>query len=310
MNTNNNFTPLAWHEGNVELQSHRASYAFGHVVPLLASSTTFLPFQIVTATGAITLTNDNTCDIRLRKLDGTDAVGSNLHSRFGLVKKSVTIREADTELGITAVTVDVIIYNGGTMTALPTGQYYLTLTSNSTTWYSDVVTIVSDTTKLTKLVWWDEKDLVFGEGCIVYKYGTNNSTQYKNTMYLLEELGMPEYTVEEEGDNRDGLFYASKLISGKKYKIQVAQLTEAMCDALRFVHLSDRVEVYDGYSRHYQCDSVLVTPSWQSGAVASAAVELTTNTFVKQLGTGYITDQLVTGVIGESVIGSSFVIGG
>lgn len=308
MNINNNFTPLAWHQGDIELQSNRATYAYGHIVPLFASATQFIPFQIVTAVDAI---NTGTCDIRLRKIDGTDAVGSNLRTRFGLVKKSVTLRPAETIDGTTipAVTVDVVIYNGGTMTALPIGQYYLTLTSNNVTWYSDVVTIVADVTKMTKVTWWDASDLLFGAGCIVYKYGTGNATQYKNVMYFMEEIGMPEYTQEEEGETRDGLFYASKLISGKKYKMQVAQASEAMCDAMRFIHLADWVEIWDGYSRHYLCDSVLVTPEWQTGAVASVAVEITTDTFVKTVGKGYITERQMTGVIGEAVIGQTFLIG-
>lgn len=302
MNINNNFTPLAWHKGDIELQSNRATYAFGHIVPLLASSTTFIPFQIIAATGLINVAN---CDIRLKNIDGTNAINSNIRSRFGLVKVART-------------NYDVIIYNGTNLgTALPIGQYYLTLTSGQNTWYSDVVTIVSDTTKMTKITWWDEPALQsgvgvteFGAGCIVYKYPVSGSTvQYKNYMYFLEELGMPEYTVEEEGEQRDGLFYSSKILSGKKYKMQVAQLSETMCDALRFVHLSDFVTVVDGYQRTYNCDSVLVTPEWQSGAVASASVEITTDTFVKHTGQGYITDQINTGVIGEGVIGSTFVIG-
>jgi hypothetical protein len=210
---------------------------------------------------------------------------------------------------IPAVNVDVIIYNSGQMDALPIGQYYLELTSGQRTWYSDVVTIVADVTKMTKVTWWDAADLLFGAGCIVYKYGTGNATQYKNVMYFMEEIGMPEYTQEEEGETRDGLFYASKLISGKKYKMQVAQASEAMCDAMRFIHLADWVEIWDGYSRHYLCDSVLVTPEWQTGAVASVAVEITTDTFVKSVGKGYITERQMTGIIGEAVIGQTFLIG-
>jgi len=309
MNINNNFTPLAWHQGNIELQSNRASYAYGHIVPLFASATTFLPFQIVTEVGYIDVAN---LTLKLKNVDGTDALsGANLRSRFGLVKKQVELRPQEIIDGTTipAVNVDVIIYNGGNMDALPIGQYYLELTSGQRTWYSDVVTIVADVTKMTKVTWWDAADLLFGAGCIVYKYGTGNATQYKNVMYFMEEIGMPEYTQEEEGETRDGLFYASKLISGKKYKMQVAQASEAMCDAMRFVHLADWVEIWDGYQRHYLCDSVLVTPEWQTGAVASVAVEITTDTFVKSVGKGYITERQMTGIIGEAVIGVNFQIG-
>jgi hypothetical protein len=309
MNINNNFTPLAWHQGDIELQSNRASYAYGHIVPLFASATQFVPFQIVTEVGYIDVAN---LTLKLKNVDGTDALsGANLSSRFGLVKKQVELRPQEIIDGTTipAVNVDVIIYNGGNMDALPIGQYYLELTSGQRTWYSDVVTIVADVTKMTKVTWWDAADLLFGAGCIVYKYGTGNATQYKNVMYFMEEIGMPEYTQEEEGETRDGLFYASKLISGKKYKMQVAQASEAMCDALRFVHLADYVEVWDGYGRHYLCDSVLVTPEWQTGAVASVAVEITTDTFVKSVGKGYITERQMTGIIGEAVIGVDFEIG-
>ena len=301
MNINNNFTPLAWHQGTIELQSNRATYAFGHVVPLMASAVSLLPFQIIVESGAVDVT---ACDVRLRTLDGTDAVGANLRDALALVK----VEETD---------YDIVIYDGHDMAdALPIGQYYLTLTDGDSrvrTWYSDVMTLVADTSKMTKVTWWDVADLEFGAGMIKYHYDREGATvQYRNWMYFLEELGMPEYTVEEEGESRDGLFYASKIISGKKYKMQVAQLSEAMCDALRFVHLSDFVEVEDGYGRVYNCDSVLVTPEWvNGGAVASAAFEITTDTFVKSVGKtleGYI-PRGVTCEIGRAVIGENFVVG-
>lgn len=297
MNINNNFTPLAWHQGDIELQSNRATYAFGHIVPLIAHNQTLLPFQIITEVNAVNMASYN---VALYNLDGT-------------------VKVANTGLSLTKAgnfgTVDVIIYNGESLaTPLPMGQYYLVLTSGNNTWYSDVVTIVNNALTMTRIEWWDEFDLKFAAGGIVYKYvGAGlTSQQYKNRMYFLEEIGMPEYTVEEEGDTRDGLFYASKVLSGKKYKMQVAQLTEAMCDALRFVHLADNVTVRDGYGRMYYCDSVLVTPEWQSGAVASASVEITTDTFVKQVGGGYTGDSPViegaTGIIDQAVINETFVI--
>ena len=300
MNINNNFTPLAWHQGNIELQSNRATYAYGHVVPLFASATTLIPFQIITSH----VIDMDTCEVFLWNLDGTKALPDNLRDRMGLVVAPYDANH------------DVVIYNSTPMNpALPIGQYYLTIASNGMTWYSDVVTIVADITKYTRLTWWDAVDLRFGAGIIKYRYVSGGaSVQYKNVMYFMEEIGMPEYTQEEEGETRDGLFYASKLISGKKYKMQIAQLTEAMCDALRFVHLSDNVEVRDGYLRTYYCDSVLVTPEWQTGAVASAAVEITTDTFVKAVGTGYEGDSPVpsgdTSVIGDdAIIGVNFFVG-
>jgi len=310
MNINNNFTPLAWHEGNRELQSNRATYAYGHIVPLFASATSLIPFQIITEVGAVNLT---TCTIRLHRVDGTTAA-QNIRSWFGsnLSKTTETLRPADVTMGVSEVKVDVIMFNGGNLaSSVPTGQYYLSLISGGRTWYSDVLTVVADVSKMTRIVWWDEADIKFGAGMIKYRYGTNNASQYKNVMYFMEELGMPEYTVEEEGETRDGLFYASKVMSGKKYKMTVVQATEPMCDAMRFIHLSDWVEVHDGYGRSYSCDSVLVTPNWiNGGVVASVDVEITTDTFVKQLGAGYITGQRMSGVLGEAILGDTFVLNG
>ena len=294
MNINNNFTPLAWHQGDIELQSNRASYAFGHIVPLIANSQTLLPFQIVVPTGTVDINN----------------YAVQLYTPDGVPVRTVAM----TLTKVTLTDYDVIIYNGGVISPiLPLGQYYLVLTSEQNTWYSDVVTVVSNTLTMTRIEWWDEADMVFPAGRIVYNWRSGGQTvQYKNRMYFLEEIGMPEYTVEEEGDTRDGLFYATKVLSGKKYKMQVAQLTEAMCDALRFVHLADNVTVRDGYGRMYYCDSVLVTPEWQTGAVASASVEIVTDTFVKQVGGGYTGDSPIvegeTSEIGQAVVGETFVV--
>lgn len=309
MNINNNFTPLAWHQGDIELQSNRASYAFGHIVPLIAHRQTLLPFQIITETDAVDMSNYT---VALHNVDGTVKVAN---TGLTLAKVHIVVRPADQQQGTAEVGYDVLIYNGDALNdALPMGQYYLVLTSGQNSWYSDVVTIVSNTLTMTRIEWWDEADMVFPAGRIVYRYASGGQTvQYKNRMYFLEEIGMPEYTVEEEGDTRDGLFYATKVLSGKKYKMQIAQLTEAMCDALRFIHLSDNVRVQDGYGRVYYCDSVLVTPEWQTGAVASASVEITTDTFVKQVGGGYTGDSPViedaTGVLGVAVLGDTFVLG-
>jgi len=308
MNINNNFTPLAWHQGDIELQSNRATYAFGHIVPLIAHRQTLLPFQIITETDAVDMSNYT---VALYNVDGTIRVAN---IGLTLAKVHIVVRPADQQQGTAEVGYDVLIYNGDALNAaLPMGQYYLVLTSGQNAWYSDVVTIVSNTLTMTRIEWWDESDMVFPAGRIVYRYASGGQTvQYKNRMYFLEEIGMPEYTVEEEGDTRDGLFYATKVLSGKKYKMQVAQLTEAMCDALRFVHLADNVTVRDGYGRMYYCDSVLVTPEWQTGAVASANVEITTDTFVKQVGGGYTGDSPViedaTGIINQAIINETFVI--
>lgn len=296
MNINNNFTPIPWHLNNIQLQSHRATYAFGHIVPLYADKSTLLPFQIITQPGQV---SPSDATIHLRRPDGSLAVETNLWPLMAPIILSDSDR-------------DIIIYNATPISpSLPIGQYYLTLASGGSTWYSDIITIMPDTKHLTEISWWCDTNMKFRDGVIVYQHTDNNTPiSYRNRMYFAEEIGMPEYTVEEEGETRNGLFYASKIISGKKYMLTVAQCSEAMCDSMRFIHLADHVVVRDGYNRSYQCDSILVTPQWISGGVvASASIEITTDTFVKSVGSGYtIASQQYSSIIGESIVGDTAII--
>jgi hypothetical protein len=159
------------------------------------------------------------------------------------------------------------------------GRYYLVMTlSDNTMLFSDVFTLIGDTSGYLMIQWWDNSDLVM-DGCrIVY------STGYRNTLWIQSQLGKPDYEFEEEGETRDGYFFPEKMISQKRYKCHM-MASEYLCDVMRFIRLSDFIFILDQNSVMYQCDTFLFTPEWQEqGDLASVEIEFTCYTVAKKVG--------------------------
>ena len=103
---------------------------------------------------------------------------------------------------------------------------------------------------------------------------------YVNYLWIPADIAMPDYTFEEEGEERDGFFFATKQTSEKTYRFAFLA-TEEICDALRIVGLSDMVSITDQLGRRYICDKFSMTPDWQQqGYLASVACEFQTDTVV------------------------------
>jgi hypothetical protein len=171
------------------------------------------------------------------------------------------------------------------------GRYYLMMTlSDNTYLYSDVFTLIADTSGYVLVQWWDNEDFVM-DGCrIVY------STGYRNTLWLQTQLGKPDYEFSEEGETRDGYFFPEKMVSEKTYKCTILA-SEYLCDIMRFIRLSDYVFVQDQYGNTYRCDTFLITPKWETqGNVASVEIEFTCFTVAKKIGRGS------TGLADENII--------
>lgn len=163
--------------------------------------------------------------------------------------------------------------------------------------YTDVITVVGDLEPYLKLEWWDDDDFIMDAGTIVYNgHGTITpesgesfdpvTTSFKNVVYLKADIAKPEYIFDEEGENRDGYFYPSKMISEKRYKFSFFAC-EYLLDVLRFVRMSDHIRItYHG--QVYDCDSFLMTPEWEKeGDVAVVNCEFDTATVAKKIGVGY-----------------------
>ena len=128
-----------------------------------------------------------------------------------------------------------------------------------------------------RVEWWDDSDLDFNSGLVIYK-----APSFKHILYLNTDIGKPEYKFEEEGKERDGYFFAEKQLSEKVYKFTFIA-PEFLCDAFRLVRLSDNIRVFKN-GIQYNVDSFLAEVAWQEqGDLASIDVEFKTNTAVKKI---------------------------
>lgn len=265
---NNNLSVLPWYT-SIDEQNHRKSYAYGQVYPLFCQAGMLLPFQIIRPNR-----NNSISRVRLYSFDGTMVA---------------TLTSAMIDLGLQIVKFptlgyDVILYPAILPISSPTmmdGRYYMTLYDGVTEWYSEVFTVVQDITPYLKIEWYDEHNLQFEGGQIIY-----DTPRFHNFLYFATELGKPDYTFTEEGEQRDGYYFPEKQLSEKTYKCTV-MAPEYLCDVMRLIRLSDYVRVTDKYGRVYDCDQFLITPKWETqGDLASVEIEFETATVVKKIGDG------------------------
>lgn len=262
MTTNNNISPLPWYT-NIAEQHHRLSYSYGDIYPLFTLANTMLPFQVIRQHRAQQIQS-----VMLYTADGTQSWDVTAQ----VVPNLQLYSFADHGY-------DVIVFGG----SLPvfnnqlSGQYYATMSDGIQTWFSEVWTVVQDVSSYLRVEWYDYNDFVFDGGRICYGAG------YRNHLYFATEVGKPEYTFNEEGENRDGYFFPEKQISEKTYKF-IILAPEYLCDVMRFIRMADVVAVRDKYGRIYNCDTFLITPKWQTqGNLASVEVEFETDTVAKKI---------------------------
>lgn len=256
--------------GSIACQNARRSYAYGNIYPLFAQADFLLPFQIMRPTRAGGITSALLLDKDGRLVADITAA---------ILEAGLTVARFEQD------GYDVIVYPATLPMALnmESGIHYLTLSDGSQTWYSDMFTVVQDVSPFLKLEWWDAEDLVFDAGRVVY-----GAAGYRNRLYFATEIGKPDYEFEEEGEERDGYFFAEKRLSWKTYRFNVLA-PEYLCDVMRMIPLADYIRVTDKYGTVYRCDTFLVTPEWQTqGDLASATAEFTTDTVVKKIGRGVV----------------------
>lgn len=267
MTLNNNLSILPFYP-SVEMQNHRKSYAYGDVYPLFCPNRKLLPFQIV----------------RNHRYNPIQKV--EIYYKNGTLFQDITTGIVGADLQIVSVTAygyDVIL-NFGRFTFpfdTPQGQYYVHIFDGVEHFYSDIYTVVWDMTGYLKIEYWDDDNMYYEGGAIIYNTG------FRNTVYLCSQLGKPDYEFEEEGENRDGYFFPEKQISEKTYHF-IFLAPEYLCDAMRIIRMSDNVLVTN-LGITYNCDTFLITPKWQTqGNLASVEVEFKTATVIKKIGRGVI----------------------
>lgn len=268
-NKNNNLSVLPFYEKR-DMQYSRRSYSYGEVYPLYCLNNFLPPFQII------------------REHSITYIPEINLYDKNGKHIKDITSEVERTGLQLVEFEqfgYDVIVYPGNVVMDLKIseGMYYITFNTGDDIIYSEVFTVVNSVEGYLKLEWYDDENVIFDNGQIVYK-----NPLFRNILYLCAELGKPDYEFEEEGEDRNGFFFPEKQISEKTYKF-VILAPEYLCDVMRLIRMADHIQITDKYGEVYNCDSFLITPQWQTqGNLASVTVEFQTNTVVKKIGRGYL----------------------
>lgn len=269
---NNNLSVLPWYT-SIDQQNARKWWVYNRVYPLFVRAGYFLPFQILIEHNAAALSLSH---FYIYTADGT-LVGdyaTNIENG-GLVK-----------LQYETFGYDVLLFPGTTsvFASFANGQYYAVMEANSETFYSEIFTVVNDVQPYLKIEWYDNDDLVMDAGRIVYNYDGN---QFKNVLYLMADIAKPDYVFEEEGENRDGYFYPTKMISAKRYNFRFLA-SEYLLDVMRFIRMADYIKI-TYHSEIFSVDSFLLTPNWESnGDVAAVEAEFSTATVAKKIGAGYL----------------------
>ena len=266
-NNNNNYSVLPFYT-DIKEQNHRKPYAFGEVYALFALVNQILPFQIDVPAAP-------TAPIAVYLVDFDSGTETDISAELQ---------------GLSTVQIDsysLIVYPSimPMVTAFEQGRYYLrlhyTYDGGSQDYYSEVFTWVASVQNYLKVEWYDRENLLLDDGAVCYK---TPLYRVKHFLYLATELGKPDYTFEEEGEQRDGYFFPTKQLSEKVYRFTFVA-PEYLCDVMRFIRLSDIVNVYDPYGRVYKCDTFLSTPKWLTqGDLAQVDCEFETNTVAKKVG--------------------------
>ena len=276
MTHNNNFNPLPWYT-SLDQQNHRKSYAYGSIYPLYTPANFMLPWQVqINASGIHYLS------LSVYKEDGT-------------LYQSVDPNDIDRDIvyvNTTNYAYAICIPAFPLVSNQPDGRYYAVMIiepedegAERIILYSEVYTVVQSMDNFLKIEWYDENDLVYNGGQINY----SSKIQYKNFIYLPTELGKPEYTFEETGEDRDGFYFPEKQLSEKTYRFNFLA-PEYMLDAMRIIRLSDYVKITDQFGVEYKVDKFLMTPKWtQNGDLAQVQAEFQTNTVIKKIGRGIVT---------------------
>lgn len=265
---NNNFSVLPWYTEQAQ-QNARKWWLFGKVYPLYTPATQVPPFQL----------------LREHREGGIQAVY--LYREDGTYVADVTNAMQSAGLQVVAFTslgYDVIVYPGliQILPSMDNGRYFLAMNDGVQGWYSEIFTAVNDIQPYLKLEWWDESNFVMDAGTIVYATPT-----FKNLLYLQADLAKPEYLFTEEGEERDGYFFATKQISEKRYHFKF-WASEYLLDVLRLVPMSDHIKLtYRG--QVYSLDTISFSPEWEAeGDVAAVTAQFDTATVAKKLAQGYI----------------------
>ena len=261
---NNNLSVLPWYD-SIEKQDFKKSYAYGAVYPLFMLKGYISPFQIV---------NIDVDDFE----DGYTIELVNFQTGVA-VNVTTAMSPCISVAFVTGVFGNVIFMTDQPVISSPKiGRYFLRITTALHQYFSDVITFVDSVSPFLKLEWWDVNDLQLEYGTLFYEnYG------FQNLLYLQTELGKPEYTFTDEGEERNGYFFPTKQISEKVFKFNFLS-SEYLLDVMRLIRMSDYIRITDPFGRCYNANQFEIKSEWETqGNLASATVQFQTDAVVKKI---------------------------
>lgn len=276
-------SPLKFYEDK-NWQTHRMSYAFEHISPLIQPFNTIPAFQFVLPSD---ITSINKIYIHSAfKVAGFDTIYS--HPTYDYITIDATQEIIDAGLDIYEVEeYKLVLFYGEEMPdiGLTEGEYYIEIVFNSSDsnnplkhFYSEIICYTNNIDKYLEIRYRNNSGNFYIKGGIITFPET---FQYR--LFFATEIGKPEYTFEEEATKRLGYSFVESQVSKKVYRFNVVA-PEYICDAMRLIRLcDDKKLIYKG--QEFDMLNFSMDVDWQTqGDLASVNCEFETDNIIVNLG--------------------------
>lgn len=274
-------SPLKFYD-DVAKQSHRKSYAYENISPLITASNWIPPFQFVIPNWKYD--NGGGLSEVLLFNAKTDEVIADLSQVFSANNSDFSIKSVENY--------KVAVYSGKNPIPasynIPEGYYYLKIISNNGgvwSYYSEVFCFSQITKDCIEIEYWNEtNDFYLKNGIITF------SDNFHFKLLLKTEIGKPEYNFEEESTKRLGYNFIESQVSKKIYKFSIIA-PEFICDAMRLIRLCDNKFIRCN-DDEYEAITFEMDVDWQTqGDLALVTCEFGTDNVIVNIG-GFRPDKL------------------
>lgn len=231
-----NISPLPFYD-DISQQHHRKGYSYGNIFPLICANSTILPFQVpITEDHGITKLSDID-EIELCSLQSSSAVD---------------IRQSMIDTGLSVINKSsyyIIKYLGMfPISNIDAGQYYLKMVpvGSGKPLYSEVFTFKNEKHQGVTITYGNSNNFMVNNCEIDF-------SSFRFIVHIDSQVGLPEYTYEEEADERLGYVFIRQQISKKLTRFSFVA-PEYLCDALRLIRLCDNKNI-----KHDEKDEKMLT---------------------------------------------------
>lgn len=273
-------SPLKFYD-SLAKQSHRKSYAYGHISPLITKTGWIPPFQFVIPTQDYINGGSQITEFKIYNAKTDKEIINGIPQDYIQADGNFTIRTIDGY--------KVLVHCSNIkLEGLSGGLYYLKLASGNSgvwTYYSEVFCFDNVTKDCLELEYWNETgNFAVKNGVIAFP------ADFHFKLLLKGEIGKPEYNFEEESTKRLGYTFVESQVSKKTYKFNTI-VPEYICDALRLVRLCDN-KIIRCKDDEYEAITFEMEAEWQTqGDLASVNCEFETDNVIANIG-GFVPDKL------------------